>query len=73
MAARYNILVTKTSAPMNPIAMSILRNIFENHPGNEEIVLQIVSEEDNKVRSLSLKSLKIKSSIHVCLEILDFI
>lgn len=73
MTVTNQFIIKVKETKLNKESLYHLRNIFENHPGNEEIVLQIVSEEDNKVRSLSLKNLKIKSSIHVCLEILDFI
>ena len=60
MTVTNQFIIKVKETKLNKESLYHLRNIFENHPGNEEIVLQIVSEEDNKVRSLSLKSLKIK-------------
>ena len=50
-----------------------LRNVLNNHPGNKEVILEIVFANENKVKSLSLKSIKIKPNLNMYLEILDFI
>ena len=50
-----------------------LRNVLNNHPGNKEVILEIVFANENKVKSLSLKTIKIKPNLNMYLEILDFI
>lgn len=50
-----------------------LRNVLNNNPGNEEVVIEIISEDESKVKSLSVKSFKIKPCLNMYLEILDFI
>ena len=58
---------------LNKECLYKLRKVFINHPGNEEVILEIISTNENKVKSLSLKSIKIKPSLNMYLEILDFI
>ena len=58
---------------LNKECLYKLRNVFDNHPGNEEVILEIISTNENKVKSLSLKSIKIKPSLNMYLEILEFI
>ena len=58
---------------LNKECLHKLRNVFNNYPGKEEVILEIISTNENKVKSLSLKSIKIKPSLNMYLEILDFI
>ena len=58
---------------LNKECLHKLRNVFDNHPGNEEVILEIISTNENKVKSLSLKSIKIKPNLNMYLEILKLI
>ena len=58
---------------LNKECLYKLRNVFDNHPGNEEVILEIISTNENKVKYLSLKSIKIKPCLSMYLEILKFI
>lgn len=58
---------------LNKECLHKLRNIFNKHPGNEEVILEIISTNENKVKSISLKSIKIQPCLDMYLEILDVI
>ena len=49
-----------------------LKKTFLNHPGKEKIILNVVSKYRDKIVTLELKEIKIKTGIHLYLDLFEF-